>query len=103
MDNLIYNNIKKISNVDEIHNTNDNNINDTNINTNNNNTNNNNINDNCCRHKSNLIHIPPSGLTKISDFIYEHISPETRNLRPIYDLPAPVVYRIYLDDGHCHC
>ena len=92
-------------------NTNDNNSNysnysnDNNINSNdtNNNSNDSNDNNNCCRHKTNLIHIPPSGLTKISDFIYEHISPETRNLRPIYDLPAPVVYRIYLDDGHCHC
>jgi len=72
---------------------NDNNINDNNINNN----------DNCCIHKSNLIHIPPSGLTTISEFIFQNISPETRNLRPIYDLPAPVVYRIYLDDGHCHC
>ena len=22
--------------------------------------------------------------------------------KPIYPLPAPVIYRIYLDDGHCH-
>ena len=24
-------------------------------------------------------------------------------LKPVYPLPDPVVYRIYLDDGHCHC
>ena len=26
----------------------------------------------------------------------------TRNIQPIYMLPSPVVYRIYLDDGHRH-
>jgi hypothetical protein len=84
-------------------NINDNNINDNNINDNNINDNNINSNDNCCIHKGNLIQVPLSGLTTISEFIFHNISPETRNLRPIYDLPAPVVYRIYLDDGHCHC
>jgi hypothetical protein len=80
-------------NINDDNNINDNNINDNNINSN----------DNCCIHKGNLIQVPLSGLTTISEFIFHNISPETRNLTPIYDLPAPVVYRIYLDDGHCHC
>ena len=25
-----------------------------------------------------------------------------KKLKPIYDLPDPVIYRIYLDDGHKH-
>ena len=103
-DNSDYNsNDNSSDNSSDYKSNNDNNNNDNNINDNNINDNNINNNDNCCIHKSNLIHIPPSGLTTISEFIFQNISPETRNLRPIYDLPAPVVYRIYLDDGHCHC
>ncbi len=72
------------------------------INKNQNNANNNNHNCCCSDKTNNLILIPISSLTRISEFIFENTAKEPRNLEPIYPLPLPVVYRIYLDDGHCH-
>ena len=59
---------------------------------------------NCCSITSNnkYIPIPISSLTTIRSFIFDNSSKEPRNLKPIYSLPLPVVYRIYLDDGHSH-
>ena len=83
-----------------------NNANNNNANNNNNNANNI-CNDNnkcsCCRDKTGkYIPVPMSSLKKVREFVYENISGESRNLVPIYPIPMPVVYRIYLDDGHCH-
>jgi hypothetical protein len=73
------------------------------INKNQNNVNNNNNHTCGCSDKTdNLVLIPISSLTRISEFIFENTAKEPRNLEPIYPLPLPVVYRIYLDDGHCH-
>ena len=61
--------------------------------------------DYCCCHskkKSLCIPIPVSSLTTIKEFVFYNTAREPRNLDPIYPLPSPVVYRIYLDDGHCH-
>lgn len=44
------------------------------------------------------IRIPINGSRTIKNFIYEQFTV----LKPIYDLPMPVVYRIYVDDGHEH-
>ena len=64
---------------------------------------NNNSNACCCSKKKDwCIHIPLSSLTTIKEFIFYNTAKEPRNLEPIYPLPSPVVYRIYLDDGHCH-
>ena len=76
-------------------------------NSNNSNSANNICNDNnkcsCCSVKtSKYIPVPMSSLKKVREFVYENISGESRNLVPIYPIPMPVVYRIYLDDGHCH-
>ena len=71
-------------------------------------SNNTRINDNnnnkacCCIDKDNLISVPFSSLTSVKDFIFNNTAKEPRNLAPVYPLPVPVVYRIYLDDGHCH-
>ena len=57
----------------------------------------------CCSVKTGkYIPVPMSSLKKVREFVYENISAESRNLVPIYPIPIPVVYRIYLDDGHCH-
>ena len=83
------------------------------IQTNNNETNDNTINNNtvcddnnkccCCANKRDkYIPVPMSSLKKVREFVYENISPESRNMKPVYPIPLPVVYRIYLDDGHCH-
>jgi hypothetical protein len=57
----------------------------------------------CCSVKTGkYIPVPMSSLKTIRAFVYENISAENRNLVPIYPIPIPVVYRIYLDDGHCH-
>ena len=76
-------------------------------NSNNSNSANNICNDNnkcsCCSVKTGkYIPVPMSSLKKVREFVYENISGESRNLVPIYSIPMPVVYRIYLDDGHCH-
>lgn len=46
--------------------------------------------------------IPFNSRTLIKDFIFEHAQANNRILKPIYDVPLPVVYRIYIDDGHSH-
>jgi hypothetical protein len=44
--------------------------------------------------------VPFNSRTSIKEFIFEYSN--QRILKPIYDVPLPVVYRIYLDDGHHH-
>ena len=56
----------------------------------------------CCADKSKFIPVPISSLKSVRDFIFSNTAKEPRNLEPIYPIPFPVVYRIYLDDGHCH-
>jgi hypothetical protein len=58
-----------------------------------------------CHHKKidQLIPIPFSSMTSIREFVFNNTAKEPRNMEPIYPLPLPVVYRIYFDDGHCHC
>jgi hypothetical protein len=48
------------------------------------------------------IKIPFSPLTKIKDYIITNTAVNSRNMKPVYSLPAPVVYRIYINDGHNH-
>jgi len=50
-----------------------------------------------------LIPIPFSAMTTIREFVFNNTAKDPRNMEPIYSLPFPVVYRIYFDDGHCHC
>ena len=50
-----------------------------------------------------LIPVPVSSLVTIREFVFNNTAKEPRNMMPIYSIPFPVVYRIYLDDGHCHC
>ena len=47
----------------------------------------------------------PLSNKSINAFVKENILCEPVKLLPIYPLPNPVVYRIYIDDGHCegHC
>ena len=57
----------------------------------------------CCSKKRDwCIPISVSSVTTIKEFVFNNTAREPRNLEPIYPLPSPVVYRIYLDDGHCH-
>jgi hypothetical protein len=42
--------------------------------------------------------IPFNSHTTLREYIFE----QQNILKPIYDVPLPVVYRIYLDDGHKH-
>lgn len=56
----------------------------------------------CCADKSKYIQVPISSLKSVRDFVFSNTAKEPRNLEPIYSIPLPVVYRIYLDDGHCH-
>jgi hypothetical protein len=44
------------------------------------------------------IRVPLNGTKTIKEFIYAQIGV----LKPVYNLPMPVVYRIYIDDGHEH-
>lgn len=46
------------------------------------------------------IQIPFNTRSTLKEFIFEHTN--NRILKPIYDVPLPVVYRIYFDDGHHH-
>jgi hypothetical protein len=48
------------------------------------------------------VQIPFNSGTLVKDFIFEHTQANNRILKPIYDVPLPVVYRIYIDDGHTH-
>lgn len=50
-----------------------------------------------------LIPVPVSSLTTVREFVFNNTAKDPRNMEPIYALPFPVVYRVYLDDGHCHC
>ena len=57
----------------------------------------------CCSDKTEkYIPVQISSLLTIKEFVFDNTAKEPRNLEPIYPLPIPVVYRIYLDDGHCH-
>jgi hypothetical protein len=47
------------------------------------------------------VQIPFNSHTTLKEFIFEQTNNQ-RILKPIYDVPLPVVYRIYLDDGHHH-
>jgi len=47
------------------------------------------------------VQIPFNIYMSLKEFIFEHTNNQ-RILKPIYDVPLPVVYRIYLDDGHHH-
>jgi hypothetical protein len=62
-----------------------------------------NSNTNCCKKTDNLIPVPLSSLTTVKEFVFNNTAKEPRNLEPIYKIPFPVVYRVYLDDGNCHC
>ena len=73
------------------------------LNDNNTNNSNNNSNNNCCKKTDNLIPVPVSSLTTVKEFVFNNTAKEPRNLEPVYKIPFPVVYRVYLDDGHCHC
>ena len=42
--------------------------------------------------------IPFNSSTTLREYIFE----QQHILKPVYDVPLPVVYRIYLDDGHKH-
>jgi len=44
----------------------------------------------------------PLSLETMSSFIQNNVACSPQNLIPIYPLPNPVVYRVYLDDGYCH-
>ena len=48
--------------------------------------------------------LPLTETLSIRNFITRCQNDETQSkyLTPIYPLPSPVVYRIYIDDGHCH-
>jgi len=58
-----------------------------------------------CHHRKieQLIPIPFSAMTTVREFVFNNTAKEPRNMEPIYPIPYPVVYRIYFDDGHCHC
>lgn len=57
----------------------------------------------CCLDKSEkFIQVPISSLKRVREFVFENTAKEPRNLEPVYPMPFPVVYKIYLDDGHCH-
>ena len=46
--------------------------------------------------------IPFNSNTTLKEFIFENTQTTQRILKPVYDIPLPVVYRIYIDDGHHH-
>ena len=46
--------------------------------------------------------VPFNSSTTLKEFVLEYAHSSDRILKPVYDLPLPVVYRIYLDDGHHH-
>lgn len=48
----------------------------------------------------------PISTCSVSEFVRENIVCNPVKLVPIYDLPNPVIYRLYIIDGHCdehHC
>lgn len=48
--------------------------------------------------------IPKTDFFNMKDLIAKfRDSPHLKNaIKPVYELPSPVVYRIYYDDGHTH-
>jgi hypothetical protein len=46
------------------------------------------------------IRVPLSNM-KMSQFVKQNTMCNPAKLTPIYALPNPVIYRLYLDDGHC--
>ena len=46
--------------------------------------------------------VPLNSNTTLKEFILEYAHSSKKILKPVYDLPLPVVYRIYFDDGHYH-
>jgi hypothetical protein len=49
------------------------------------------------------IMIPISGLTTFRQFLMSQIMDSNNpKMVPIYPMPTHIVYRVYLDDGHCH-
>ena len=49
------------------------------------------------------IHIKvPLSTKPIFQFVRENVICKPQKLVPVYPLPNPIVYRLYLDDGHCH-
>ena len=70
---------------------------------NNSNSNNNVCKCSCCTDKlEKYVQVPISSLKRVREFVFENTAKEPRNLEPVYPIPFPVVYKIYLDDGHCH-
>ncbi len=48
----------------------------------------------------------PISTQTVSEFVRTNVICNPIRLIPIYDLPKPVIYKIFLDDGHCnenHC
>ena len=48
----------------------------------------------------------PISKQSVSEFVRTNVICNPIRLIPIYGLPKPVIYRIFLDDGHCndnHC
>jgi hypothetical protein len=49
------------------------------------------------------IMVPISSLITFRQFLMSQIIDSNNpNMVPIYPMPAHIVYRIYVDDGHCH-
>jgi len=44
----------------------------------------------------------PISTQSVSDFVRTNVICNPIKLVPIYDLPKPVIYRIFLDDGRCN-
>ncbi len=48
------------------------------------------------------IPVPLNSFMSVKEFVYKHIDANQRKMKPIYDMPLPVVYRIFYEDGfHC--
>lgn len=48
----------------------------------------------------------PISTQLVSEFVRDNIICNPIKLIPVYELPKPVIYRLFLDDGHCseeHC
>jgi len=44
----------------------------------------------------------PLSKKPVFQFVRDNILTNPIKWVPVYPVPAPIVYRIYLDDGHCH-
>jgi hypothetical protein len=51
--------------------------------------------------QSNINHVPFSNIP-VFKFVKDNITCNPIRLNPIYPLPNPVVYRLYLNDGYSH-